>query len=141
MVGAGVLVDWQAGTRLGARSKFKLSAGSKRFALISTKMHRSPSLSFYIYMYLSLKRIPFFWSVLPSLSLTSFRQSQIIHFAASKCINILPVALIRLSPSFILLLLLIVCLWPIDLVFNCLLIVAIVFRISLGKDAPLPVLS
>lgn len=104
MVGAGELAGWD--TRLGARSKFKLSAGSKRFALISTKMHRSTSLSVFLAPSLSLslspKRIPLFCSVLPSLSLTSFRQSQIIHFAASKCINILPVAfvaLIRLSPS------------------------------------------
>lgn len=95
-------------TRLGARSKFKLSAGSKRFALISTKMHRSPSLSVSLApslaLYISVPKAhsSLFCSVLPSLSLTSFRQSQIIHFAASKCINILPVAfvaLIRLSPS------------------------------------------
>lgn len=99
MVGArraGRLAGWD--TRLGARSKFKLSAGSKRFALISTKMHRSP----FLYISVPKAHSSLFCSVLPSLSLTSFRQSQIIHFAASKCINILPVAfvaLIRLSPS------------------------------------------
>lgn len=47
---AGRLAGWD--TRLGARSKFKLSAGSKRFALISTKMHRSTSLSFSLSVYL-----------------------------------------------------------------------------------------
>lgn len=102
------LAGWD--TRLGARRKFKLSAGSKRFALISTKMQRSPSLSS-LSLYLSLAiaisaSVPkahtsFSWVVffLLSLSLTSFRQSQIIHFAASKCINILPVEIL-LSPSY-----------------------------------------
>lgn len=136
------LAGWD--TRLGARRKFKLSAGSKRFALISTKMQRSPSLS-----PISLSRSCYLClcpqsTYLLFLSCFFFAVSFVDIFSSKSNHSFCRIKMHKYftcwdSPFSLLFLFFLLffafVLLPIDLGLNCLLIVAIVFRISLSRDA------